>query len=55
MEDKSVNDRRTLKQREKDIECLECALTELKETMQLEFGNKNRDYESLRITYDKVC
>jgi hypothetical protein len=23
--------------------------------MQLEFGNKNREFESLRSAYDKVC
>jgi hypothetical protein len=43
-----------LRQREKDIEELDLALNDLKQTMSDEFGNKQREFEKLRKSFEDL-
>ena len=47
-----MDEKRRLRQREEDIESLEAALNDLKESMIKEIENKTREFDALKRAYD---
>lgn len=44
-----------MRQREEDIEHLEVALNDLKDSMMKELEYKNKEFDTLRRVYDETC